>query len=59
MVNAACTEITLPKEIVKNRTPLTLPLAGVGLEEVSAVLKKVFRKDGAVFDTTNLRLGVG
>jgi integrase len=55
MVNADCTEITLPKEIIKNRNPLILPLVGVGLEEVSAVLKKMFRKDGAVFDSTNLR----
>jgi integrase len=32
-----------------------LPLVGVGLEEVSAVLKKMFREDGPVFDATNLR----
>jgi hypothetical protein len=47
MVNSDCTEITLPKEIIKNRTPLTLPLVGVGL------LKKIFRKDSSVFDATD------
>lgn len=55
MVNADCTEITLPKEIIKNRTPLTLPLVGSGLDEVSAVLKEMHRKDGPVFDATNMR----
>lgn len=55
MVNTDATEIMLPKEIIKNRTSLTLPLVGAGLNEVSAVLKKMFRKDGLVFDATNLR----
>ena len=55
MVNADATEITLPKDIIKNRTPLTLPLVGEGLKEVSAVLKNMTRKDGPVFDATNLR----
>ena len=55
MVNTDATEIVLPKEIIKNRTSLTLPLVGAGLDEVSAVLKKMFRKDGSVFNTTNLR----
>jgi integrase len=55
MVNADATEIVLPKEIIKNRTPLTLPLVGEGLKEVSTVLKKMFRKNGTVFDATNLR----
>jgi integrase len=55
MVNADATEIVLPKEIIKNRTSLTLPLVGAGLEEVSAVLKKMFRNGGPVFETTNLR----
>ena len=55
MVNADATEITLPKDIIKNRTPLTLPLVGEGLKEVSAILKTMCRKDGPVFDATNLR----
>jgi integrase len=55
MVNADTTEIVLPKEIIKNRTSLTLPLVGAGLEEVSAVLRKMVRKNGPVFDATNLR----
>jgi integrase len=55
MVNADTTEIVLPKEIIKNRTSLTLPLVGVGLDEVSAVLKSMPRKDGLLFDATNLR----
>jgi integrase len=45
MVNAHATEITLPKDIIKNRTPLALPLAGV---------KKMLRKEGPVFES-NLR----
>ena len=55
MVNADATEITLPKDIIKNRTPLILFLVGEGLKEVSAEPKKMFRKDGPVFDATNLR----
>ena len=55
MVNADATEIVLPKEIIKNRTPLTLPLVGAGLAEVSTVLMAMPRRDGVVFDATNLR----
>ena len=55
MVSGDCKEIKLPGEITKNGEPLTLPLVGKGLDEVSAMLKKQFRKDGSVFDSTNLR----
>lgn len=55
MVSKDCQEIELPGEITKNRDPLTLPLVGIGLKEVSALLKKMFRKEGPVFDNTNFR----
>lgn len=55
MVSKDCKEIELPGEITKNGEPLTLPLVGKGLDEVPAMLKKQFRKDGPVFDSTNLR----
>jgi integrase len=55
MVNADATEIVLPKEIIKNRTSLTLPLVGAGLDEVAAVLGRMKRSEGAIFDVTNLR----
>jgi hypothetical protein len=47
---------TLPGEITKSGEPLTLPLVGAGLEDVSAMLRKMFRKEGPVFDATNLRV---
>jgi integrase len=55
MVSKDCKEIELPGEITKNGEPLTLPLVGKGLDEVSSMLKKMFRTEGPVFDTTNLR----
>ena len=55
MVSRDCKEIELPGEITKSGEPLTLPLAGSGLSEISAMLRKMFRKPGPVFDTTNLR----
>lgn len=52
MVNADCTIINLPGEIVKNDDPLTLPVPS----EVTAILKKQFRKQGQpVFSSVNLR----
>lgn len=56
MVSADGTEIKLPGAIVKSGSPLTIVLAGKGLEEVSAILRKMFRRDGVpVFDATNFR----
>jgi integrase len=55
MVSKDCKEIELPGEITKNGEALTLPLIGEGLSEVSTMLKKQFRKDGPVFEVTNLR----
>ncbi len=55
MVNRDATEIELPGEITKSGEPLTLPLVGWGLDQVSAMLRKMFRKEGPVFATTNLR----
>jgi integrase len=55
MVSADATEVELPGEITKTGEPLTLPLAGAGLNEVATMLKKMFRSPGPVFDTTNLR----
>lgn len=56
MVSKDCSELRLPGELTKNGEPLTLPLAGAGLEEVAATLKKMFRKTGPVFDAKNLRV---
>jgi integrase len=56
MVNEDCSEVVLPGEITKSGDPLTLPLAGEGLSKVAKTLKKMPRKDGAVFDITNLRV---
>src|SRR5207253_105987 len=56
MISKDCKEVELPGEITKNGEPLTLPLVGKGLDEVSTMLKKQFRKEGQpVFDATNLR----
>jgi integrase len=56
MVNADATEIKIPAELMKARAPLTIVLAGPGLESVSAMLRKMFRKrGGAIFDTINYR----
>jgi len=50
-VNLNKREMYLPAGIIKNRKPLTLPLSA----ELVGMLKKLFRKDGPVFDTTNFR----
>jgi integrase len=44
-------EVHLPAGVVKNRKPLALPLS----PELVGMLKKLFRTDGSVFDTTNFR----
>lgn len=57
MVNRDATEIKIPAELMKARAPLTIVLAGKGLEPVSQILKKMFRQAGApVFDYTNYRV---
>ncbi|MGA8554195.1 MAG: tyrosine-type recombinase/integrase, partial [Candidatus Acidiferrales bacterium] len=55
MVSDDCMEVELPGAITKSGEPLTLPLVGAGLDEVAKTLKKMPRKDGPVFDATNLR----
>ena len=56
MVNRDATEIKIPAELMKARSPLTIVLAGKGLEPVAALLKKMFRQaDTPVFDVTNYR----
>jgi integrase len=56
MVNRDATEIKIPAELMKARSPLTIVLAGKGLAPVSVMLKKMFRQAGApVFDVTNCR----
>ena len=55
MVNEDCSEVELPGEITKSGEPLTLPLVGEGLDEVSQCLRMMFRNDGPVFDARNLR----
>jgi integrase len=55
MVSSDCTEIKLPAAIMKARQPLTLVLAGPVLEPVAATLRKMFRTEGPVFNSTNYR----
>jgi integrase len=56
MVSADATEIKIPGPLMKSKNPLTIVLAGPGLEPVYRLLKKMFRKNGdRVFDTTNYR----
>jgi integrase len=56
MVNRDATEIKLPAEIVKQNKPLTIVLAGKGLDPVSTMLRKMFRHEHAqVLYTTNFR----
>lgn len=54
MVAKDASAIHLPGEITKTGEPLILPLTG-NLKPLVVVLKKSFRKEGAVFDSTNLR----
>jgi len=58
MVDKDCSEITLPREIIKNDEPLTIPLAGP-LEEIATTLRelrKSFPKPtDRVFDFRNFR----
>jgi integrase len=56
MVSKDCSEISLPGAITKSGEPLVLPMTGEGLRDVAAILRKKFRTDGPVFDTTNLRV---
>lgn len=57
MVNKDCTEIKLPAEIMKAGQPLTIVLAGPGLEQVAALLRKMFRRASApVFYIANYRV---
>lgn len=55
MVNRDATEIKIPAELMKARAPLTIVLAGKGLEPVAKMLKKMFRGEGPVFNFTNYR----
>jgi integrase len=55
MVEKDCSAITLPGEITKSGEGLVLPLTG-NLRDVAAMLRKTFRKEGQVFDDTNLRV---
>jgi integrase len=55
MVNTDCTEIKLPADIMKADKPLTLVLAGPILSPIAKMLRKSFRTDGPVFDSTNYR----
>jgi integrase len=56
MVSADATEIKIPGALMKAKFPLTIVLAGSGLEPVARLLKKLFRKNGdRVFDTKNYR----
>jgi len=51
MVNPDATEITIPGTVTNNKEPIVLPLPA----ELTALLKKVFRRDGSpVFSTLNL-----
>jgi len=55
MVSRDCTEIEIPGDLTKTGEPLLLPLVGRGLSEIAVMLRKMFRKDGPVLDSTNLR----
>jgi integrase len=56
MVIKNASEIKIPGELMKAHAPLTIVLAGKGLEPVAAMLKKMFRRaDARVFDVTNFR----
>jgi integrase len=55
MLNSKRDVIKLPGAIVKNRQPLTIVLAGPQLAPVAAMLRKMFSKEGPVFDFTNYR----
>jgi integrase len=56
MVSADCRVLTLPAEIVKNRTALLLVLDGPMLSPLATELRKRFRRSGEpVFDSTNYR----
>lgn len=57
MVSADATTIEIPGPLMKARKPLTIVLAGKGLEPVSTELKKLFRKNGdPVFHIVNYRV---
>jgi integrase len=56
MVSKDATEINIPSKAMKGRKPHTIVLAGPGLEPVSAMLRKMFRNDGPVFNFTNYRV---
>jgi integrase len=57
MVNKDATEIKLPAEIMKARQPLTIVLAGPGLEQVAVLLRKMFHKNNEpVFYIVNYRV---
>jgi integrase len=51
MVSPDAKTMTLPGRITKNDKAIVLPLPG----ELTSVLKKQFRKEGRVFDASNLR----
>ena len=56
MVSKDGTIIEVPSAIMKARRPLTIVLAGPGLEPVAAELRKLFRRNGdAIFYTVNYR----
>jgi integrase len=57
MVSKDATEIKLPGAIMKADKPLTIVLAGAGLEPVAAMLRKMFRRDAEpVFYIVNYRV---
>ncbi len=56
MMNADCTQINLPADIVKTRRPLLIVLAGSQLTPISEMLRRMFRDTSRpVFDFTNFR----
>jgi integrase len=55
MVSKDGSEIEIPATLIKGRSPLTLVLAGPVLEPIAKLLRKSFRYEGPVFDSTNYR----
>jgi hypothetical protein len=71
MIDKDCNEITLPREIIKNDEPLTMPLAGP-LEEIAITLRELrksfpkptdrvfdFRNFQNIWNATCGKLGLG
>ena len=55
MVSGRCDVINIPARLMKARQPLMLVLDGPMLSPIAGMLRKMFRTDGPVFNSTNYR----